>query len=523
MYFCGKLKKTKFRIMTRKVRVRFAPSPTGPLHMGGVRTALFNFLFARKHGGEFLLRIEDTDQTRFVRNAENYIVESLAWCGLTIDEGIGAKSEGNCGPYRQSERKEMYKEYAYKLIESGNAYFAFDTAEELAALRTKGEETKQPFVYNYQSRKTLQNSLTLSAEEVAQKLAANETFVIRFKMPENFDVELHDLIRGEVHYNTNELDDKVLYKSDGMPTYHLANVVDDYLMNISHVIRGEEWLSSMPLHVLLYKAFGWTAEMPEFAHLPLILKPQGQGKLSKRDGDKFGFPVFPLNWVGDNGETANGYREWGFLPEAFVNMLALLGWNPGTEQEIFTMEELIQAFSLERVGKSGAKFDLEKTKWFNQQWIHRTSSAELAKVLLAQAEQNACSTNIEQCEKICDLVKERAVLLPDLWTVSEYFFKAPKSYDEKIVKKRWSDEVPAHLEKICDLFENTKNFNSVALEEEVKQFIQTNALNMGQIFNCLRLALVGSGTGAHLFDIVEMIGKTETIARIRTAILQIKK
>ncbi|MDR1762033.1 MAG: glutamate--tRNA ligase, partial [Bacteroidales bacterium] len=350
--------------MTKKVRVRFAPSPTGPLHIGGVRTALFNFLFARKHGGDFLLRIEDTDQTRFVRNAEKYIVESLAWCGLTIDEGIGAKTEGAYGPYRQSERKEMYKEYAYRLVESGNAYFAFDTAEELAALRTQGEETKQPFVYNYQSRKNLVNSLTLSAEEVEKRLATNELFVIRFKMPENFDVELHDLIRGEVHYNTNELDDKVLYKSDGMPTYHLANVVDDYLMKITHVIRGEEWLSSMPLHVLLYKAFGWNAEMPEFAHLPLILKPQGQGKLSKRDGDKFGFPVFPLNWVGDEGETANGYREWGFLPEAFVNMLALLGWNPGTEQEIFTMDELIQAFSLERVGKSGAKFDLEKTKWF---------------------------------------------------------------------------------------------------------------------------------------------------------------
>jgi len=507
--------------MIQKVRVRFAPSPTGALHIGGVRTALFNFLFARKHGGDFLLRIEDTDQTRFVRNAENYIVESLAWCGLTIDEGIGAKTEGAFGPYRQSERKEMYKEYAYRLIDSGNAYFAFDTAEELAALRTQGEEAKQPFVYNYQSRKSLVNSLTLSAEEVEKRLAANEAFVIRFKMPENFDVELHDLIRGEVHYNTNELDDKVLYKSDGMPTYHLANVVDDYLMKITHVIRGEEWLSSMPLHVLLYKAFGWNAEMPEFAHLPLILKPQGQGKLSKRDGDKFGFPVFPLNWTGDEGETANGYREWGFLPEAFVNMLALLGWNPGTEQEIFTMDELIQAFSLERVGKSGAKFDLEKTKWFNQQWLHKTSSKELAPFLLPLVEQNACAATLEYCEKVCDLVKERAVLLPDLWTVSEYFFKAPESYDEKIVKKRWTAEVPGLLEKLCSLFENAQNFTSVALEEEVKNFIQTNSLNMGQIFNCLRLALVGSGTGAHLFDIVEMIGRDETVKRIRMAIATI--
>ncbi|MDR2963564.1 MAG: glutamate--tRNA ligase [Bacteroidales bacterium] len=507
--------------MTRKVRVRFAPSPTGPLHIGGVRTALFNFLFARKHGGDFLLRIEDTDQTRFVRNAENYIVESLAWCGLTVDEGIGAKTEGNYGPYRQSDRKEMYQEYAYRLVESGNAYYAFDTAEELAALRAQGEETKQPFVYNYLSRKKLQNSLTLSAEEVARKLEANEAFVIRFKMPENFDVELHDLIRGEVHYNTNELDDKVLYKSDGMPTYHLANVVDDYLMKISHVIRGEEWLSSMPLHVLLYKSFAWENEMPEFAHLPLILKPQGQGKLSKRDGDKFGFPVFPLNWVGDNGETANGYREWGFLPEAFVNMLALLGWNPGTEQEIFTMDELIQAFSLERVGKSGAKFDLEKTKWFNQQWLHQTPSARLAEFLLPLVEAHNCTATLAQCERICDLVKERAVLIPDLWTVSEYFFKVPERYDAKIVQKRWSAEVPALLERVIQIIETAQNFTSAALEEDVKQFIQSNNVNMGQIFNCLRLALVGSGTGAHLFDIVEVIGKQETVSRIRRAIERI--
>ncbi len=505
----------------KKIRVRFAPSPTGPLHMGGVRTALFNYLFARKHGGDFLLRIEDTDQTRFVRNAEKYIVDSLTWCGITIDEGIGAVNQGEYGPYRQSERKNLYRNFAYDLIASGNAYYAFDTAEELNTLREQGEAAKNPFVYNFETRKHLCNSLTLSEQEVAQRIADNQPYVIRFKMPENQDVHLYDEIRKEVHFNTKELDDKVLYKSDGMPTYHLANVVDDYTMGITHVIRGEEWLSSMPLHVLLYRAFGWETDMPKFAHLPLILKPQGQGKLSKRDGDKLGFPVFPLNWVGDDGETAAGYKETGYLPEAFVNMLALLGWNPGTEQEIFTMDELIDAFSLERVGKSGSKFDPEKTKWFNQQWIQRTPNYKLAELILPTILEQGIQTSPQYVEKVCALVKERAVFIQDLWLQATYFYKAPETYDEKVIQKRWDSSIPAILQEICEILQTQNTFSSTHLEETIKQYIHNKQLNMGQIFNCIRLCIVGTSAGAHLFDIFEMIGKTETIARIQKAIATI--
>ena len=502
----------------KKIRVRFAPSPTGPLHMGGVRTALFNYLFARKHGGDFLLRIEDTDQTRFVKNAEQYIVQSLTWCGITIDEGIGAEPQGEYGPYRQSERKNLYRNFAYDLIASSNAYYAFDTPEELATLREQGELSKQPFVYNYLTRKNLCNSLTLSEQEVAQRIANNEPYVIRFKMPENQDIQLFDEIRKEVHFNTKELDDKVLYKSDGMPTYHLANVVDDYTMGITHVIRGEEWLSSMPLHVLLYRAFGWETDMPKFSHLPLILKPQGQGKLSKRDGDKLGFPVFPLNWVGDEGETAAGYKESGYLPEAFVNMLALLGWNPGTEQEIFTMDELIDAFSLERVGKAGSKFDPEKTKWFNQQWIQRKSNNELALLVEPIIKQEGIDAPLAYIEKVCGMVKERAVFIQDLWLQANYFYKAPESYDPKVIEKRWNSSIPPILQEICSILESQTSFESIHLEETIKQYIHDNQLNMGQVFNCLRLSIVGTSAGAHLFDIFEMIGKQETIARIQKAI-----
>lgn len=505
----------------KKIRVRFAPSPTGPLHMGGVRTALFNYLFARKHGGDFLLRIEDTDQTRFVRNAEKYIVQSLQWCGITIDEGIGAETQGEFGPYRQSERKNLYRNFAFDLIASGNAYYAFDTPEQLTELRLAGETNKQPFVYNYETRMSLCNSLTLSDAETAERIANNEPYVIRFKMPENQVVDLYDEIRKEVSFNTKELDDKVLYKSDGMPTYHLANVVDDYTMGITHVIRGEEWLSSMPLHVLLYRAFGWEADMPKFSHLPLILKPQGQGKLSKRDGDKLGFPVFPLNWVGDDGETASGYKETGYLPEAFINMLALLGWNPGTEQELFTMDELIEAFSLERVGKAGSKFDPEKTKWFNQQWIQRKSNSELATLVMPILVEQGITPDIRYVEKVCGMVKERAVLLPDLWTQASYFYKAPESYDEKVIQKRWNESIPAVLRDIISLLNSEENFSSAHLEEVVKTYIQTKELNLGQVFNCLRLCVVGNGTGAHLFDIFEMIGKQESIARIEKAIRSI--
>ena len=502
----------------RKVRVRFAPSPTGPLHMGGVRTALFNYLFAKKNGGDFLLRIEDTDQTRFVKNAEAYIVESLKWCGIKVDEGIGVTPEGPYGPYRQSDRKPLYKQYAYQLIESGNAYFAFDTPEELTALRTKGEQEKNPFVYNHKTRMELCNSLTLSKEEVEKRLNSGEHFVIRFKMPENQNVDLYDEIRKEVHFNTDELDDKVLYKSDGMPTYHLANVVDDYLMKITHVIRGEEWLSSMPLHVLLYRAFGWEDVMPKFAHLPLILKPQGQGKLSKRDGDKLGFPVFPLFWVGDDGETAQGYRENGYLPEAFVNMLALLGWNPGTEQEIFTMDELIQAFSLERVGKSGSRFDPEKTKWFNQQWLHRTPSDKLAEMFMPILKEKNVSASTNYVVKVCDMIKERAVFVQDLWTNGYYFFEAPQSYEPKDVKKRWKDNAAEKIQATLAFLENETDYTSKVLEEKTMAFIAKNEYNVGQICNCLRLAVVGACMGAHLFDIFEMIGKEETLKRIRKAL-----
>lgn len=506
----------------RRVRVRFAPSPTGPLHMGGVRTALFNYLFAKKNGGDFLLRIEDTDQTRFVKNAEAYIVESLRWCGIIPDEGIGVTPEGPYGPYRQSDRKPIYKQYAFQLIDSGNAYFAFDTAEELTKLREKGEQEKNPFVYNYKTRMELCNSLTLSKEEVEKRINSGEHFVIRFKMPENQDIHLYDEIRKEVHFNTNELDDKVLYKSDGMPTYHLANVVDDYLMKISHVIRGEEWLSSMPLHVLLYRAFGWEDVMPKFAHLPLILKPVGHGKLSKRDGDKLGFPVFPLFWVGDEGETASGYRETGYVPEAFVNMLALLGWNPGTDQEIFTMDELVKEFSLERVGKSGSKFDPEKTKWFNQQWLRRKTGEELAAMFAPILKEKNITTTPEYVAKVCNMIKERIVFVQDLWSQGYYFFEAPQTYEPKDVKKRWKDDASEKIQKTLEFLENESDYTSKVLEEKTMAFIAANEYNVGQICNCLRLAVVGACMGAHLFDIFEMIGKDETIARIKKALDTIK-
>lgn len=507
-----------------KVRVRFAPSPTGPLHIGGVRTALFNYLFARKHGGDFLLRIEDTDQTRFVKNAEAYIVESLQWCGITIDEGIGANPEGNLGPYRQSERKNLYRNFAYDLIGSKHAYYAFDTPEALQTLREQGEAAKTPFVYNAETRGKLCNSLTLSDAEVAQKIANNEPYVIRFKMPdEHQNVRLFDEIRKEVSFNTKELDDKVLYKSDGMPTYHLANVVDDYTMGITHVIRGEEWLSSMPLHVLLYRAFGWEADMPKFAHLPLILKPQGQGKLSKRDGDKMGFPVFPLNWIGDDGDQASGYRESGYIPEAFVNMLALLGWNPGTEQELFTMEELIAAFSLERVGKSGSKFDPEKTKWFNQQWMQTISLDRVVTMCTPILREHGVTASDETIRTICSKVRERLVFPLDIWTQASYFFVAPTEYDQKLVEKRWKDTAPESVNAITELLEQTEDFLSLHLEERVKGYIQSHELNMGQIMNCLRLSIVGSGMGIHLFDIFEIIGKQETISRLQTALQKLPK
>ena len=501
---------------SKPVRVRFAPSPTGPLHIGGVRTALFNYLFAKKHGGTFILRIEDTDQTRYVPGAEQYIIEALAWCGLTLDEGPGIG--GQYGPYRQSERKDIYKQYATQLIDSGDAYYAFDSAEELNALRLDAEAKKETFVYNCNSRNSLCNSITLSADETARRLEAGEPFALRFKMEANVKIDLYDEIRKEVSYNTADLDDKVLFKSDGMPTYHLANVVDDYLMKITHVIRGEEWLPSMPLHVMLYRAFGWTDAMPKFAHLPLILKPVGKGKLSKRDGDQMGFPVFPLEWKPEGGDISRGYREDGYFPEAFINMLALLGWNPGTEQEIFTKEELAQAFSLERVGKSGSKFDPDKTRWFNHQYVLLKSDEEVAQAFLPMLTSKNIDMPFEKVVRVCALVKDRANFIPEIWDHASYFFESPKEYDEKVAKKRWKADVVQTIKEIRYILEGVGDFTSAKCEHAVKTYLEKKEIGLGGPMNGLRLALVGNGTGAHLFDIMEIIGAKETIARIDRAV-----
>ncbi|MBI9067294.1 MAG: glutamate--tRNA ligase [Salinivirgaceae bacterium] len=505
----------------RKVRVRFAPSPTGPLHMGGVRTALFNYLFAKKHGGDFLLRIEDTDQNRYVPGAEEYIMESLEWCGIKVDEGI--REGGEFGPYRQSERKEIYKQYSNELIEKGFAYFAFDTADDLDAYRKEAEEKKETFTYNVACRGGLKNSLVLSEAEVKAKIEAGEPFVVRFKFPENEIIEMNDLIRGEVKVNTNTLDDKVLYKSDGMPTYHLANIVDDHLMNISHVIRGEEWLPSLPLHVSLYKAFGWETTMPEFAHLPLLLKPTGNGKLSKRDGDKLGFPVFPLFWKAPNGDTASGYREEGYFADAFVNLLALLGWNPGTEQEIFTMDELIQLFSLERVTKSGSKFDPKKAEWFNHQYMTLKSAEELTELFIPELEEKGIALNKEMVIRIVGMIKERANFVKDFWEQSAYFFEAPTAYDEKFIKKQWKENTPQLMADVKDLLLGVEDFNALNAKQAVSDYIEKNELGFGAIMNALRLCVVGAGKGADLFEIIEIIGQQEVVKRIEKAVANIKK
>jgi len=507
--------------MERKVRVRFAPSPTGPLHMGGVRTALFNYLFARKHGGDFLLRIEDTDQNRYVPGAEEYIIESLKWCGLVPDEGVGFG--GDFGPYRQSERKPIYRKYADSLIENGNAYYSFDTAEELDELRKLAEADKQVFSYDLHTRNGLKNSLTLSAEEVQSRLQSGNPFVIRFKMPENRDIVEEDLIRGRVSFNTNQLDDKVLFKSDGMPTYHLANVVDDHLMNITHVIRGEEWLPSMPLHILLYESLGIAETRPRFSHLPLILKPEGKGKLSKRDGDKMGFPVFPLLWNNpETGESYRGYREDGYFPEAFVNMLALLGWNSGTEQEFFSMDELIESFDLTRVVKSGARFDPEKAKWFNRHYLQQKSAAELAALVLPELNGKGIDPDPQQLERIVGMIKERCEFVKDIWAQAHFFFQAPESYDEKIVKSKWKADTNEKLESITALFETITEWKAEAIKETFSAFMTAKEWGFGAVMVPIRLALVGGSSGPDLFEICELIGKEETIGRIKTACEKIK-
>ena len=505
----------------KKVRVRFAPSPTGPLHMGGVRTALFNYLFAKKQGGEFILRIEDTDQTRFVPGAEAYIIESLNWCGLTPVEGPGIG--GEYGPYRQSERKDLYKKYADQLISSGWAYYAFDTPEEIDALRKEAEANKETFSYGIGTREKLNNSLKLSADEVQQKLTNGDAYVIRFKMPEDTDVTEEDLIRGSVTFNTTKsLDDKVLFKSDGMPTYHLANVVDDHLMKISHVIRGEEWLPSMPLHVLLYKALGWEATRPRFAHLPLILKPVGKGKLSKRDGDKMGFPVFPLLWTDpQTGDVSRGYREDGYFPEAFINLLALLGWNPGTEQEFFSLEELGELFSLERVVKSGSRFDPEKAKWFNKHYFQEKTVDELALLFKPVLKEKGVEAGDEKIAKVVAEIKERCEFVSDLWEQSYYFFEVPESYDEKTVSKRWKEDTPGKLSEISVLFESVSDWKAEAIKEAFSAFMNEKEWGFGVVMNPLRLSLVGGNMGPDLFVICELLGKEESIKRIQLAIEKI--
>ena len=498
--------------MSKQVRVRFAPSPTGPLHIGGVRTALFNYLFAKKNGGVFFLRIEDTDQNRFVPGAESYILEALEWLGISPDETIGKNEK--FGPYRQSERKQLYHQYADQLINSGWAYYAFDTSEALDLHRKQHEEQGKTFIYNHHNREKLDTSLVISKEETAKRIANGEEYVIRFKTPVDETLHLHDIIRGEVKFETNLLDDKVLFKSDGMPTYHLANIVDDHLMETSHVIRGEEWLPSMPLHVLLYRAFGW--EAPEFAHLPLILKPVGNGKLSKRDGDKLGFPVFPLEWKNDEG-ISSGYRESGFYPEAVINFLALLGWNDGTEQELFSLEELVEKFDLNRVHKAGAKFDPEKNKWFNHHYLQMQSDESLAKSYAPFLESKGISISEERLTKLVSLIKERANFVSEFWSLSDYFFAAPISYDEKATKN-WKEDTSDLMKKLIVVLEGVEDFSSEKMETIVKDWMAENEIGMGKIMQPFRLSLVGALKGPHLFDIAAFIGKQETINRIQNAI-----
>lgn len=482
--------------------------------MGGVRTALFNYLFAKKHGGDFILRIEDTDQTRYVNGAEAYIMESLAWCGIQFDEGI--REGGNYGPYRQSDRKAIYQEYSRQLLDGGHAYLAFDTPEGLDQLRSEYELRGETFTYNAAVRNTLANSLALPEEIVAGKLAAGMPYVVRFKMPVNEEIKMNDIIRGEVIVNTDTLDDKVLFKSDGMPTYHLANIVDDHLMEISHVIRGEEWLPSMPLHIMLYRAFGW--EAPEFAHLPLLLKPTGKGKLSKRDGDQMGFPVFPIQWNSPEGEIYSGYRESGYLPEGFVNLLALLGWNPGIEQEIFTMDELIQLFSLERVGKSGSRFDPEKAKWFNHQWIQRTDIEALTLAFQQLPQIKHHQNKNLPLQEIVSVLRERVDFLHQFWDESAFLFDAPEQYDEATVKKRWKENTGGQLTELSAFLDGLTDFTPAATEPLIKSWIEEKGYGLGNIMNAMRLVLVGKSSGPHIFDILHILGKKESLRRIEQGV-----
>ena len=502
----------------RRVRVRFAPSPTGPLHIGGVRTALYNYLFAKQHGGDFIFRIEDTDSHRFVPGAEEYIVESFKWLGITFDEGVGIG--GAFGPYRQSERRDIYKRHVRMLLDAGKAYLAFDTPEELEAKRA---EIKN-FQYDASTRMSMRNSLSLPADEVERLLEEGAGYVVRIKIEPGEDVHVNDIIRGDVVINSSILDDKVLYKSaDELPTYHLANIVDDHLMQVTHVIRGEEWLPSAPLHVLLYRAFGWEETMPQFAHLPLLLKPEGNGKLSKRDGDRLGFPVFPLEWHDPkSGEVSSGYRESGYLPEAVINFLALLGWNPGNDQEIMSLDELVRLFDLHRCSKAGAKFDFEKCKWFNHQYIQMTDDAVLAGQMLSQMNAEGIDAPLATVAKVAGMMKPRVSFVKELWPLCKFFFVAPAEYDEKTRKKRWKEESPRQMQELADVLAAIDDFSLDNQERVVMQWIADKGYNTGVIMNAFRLAIVGEGKGPQMFDITEVLGKDETLRRLRRAIEVLK-
>lgn len=497
-----------------QVRVRFAPSPTGPLHIGGVRTALYNYLFAKQQEGKFILRIEDTDSKRFVEGAEEYIEETFEWLGLPFDEG--PKAGGKYGPYRQSERKARYKQYVNKLIDAEAAYFAYDTPEELDAKRKEINN----FQYDASTRMQMRNSLSLSLEEMEELIEKDTPYVVRIKVEPNIDITVNDLIRGEVVVNSSILDDKVIFKSsDQLPTYHLANIVDDHLMRITHVIRGEEWLPSAPLHVWMYKSLGWEDTMPQFAHLPLLLKPEGSGKLSKRDGDRLGFPVFPLQWIDpETNDISSGYRESGYLPHAVVNFLALLGWNPGHDEEIMSLDKMIELFSFDRCSKSGAKFDYEKAKWFNHEYIQRTADKELEKLFRPILDAKKVTASEEYAEKVIALVKNRAYFIEDFWEQGSFFFEAPTEYDSKTVKKRWKEDTPQQMKELIEVIEGIEDFSSEHQETVVKEWIEKNELNMGKIMNAFRLALVGAAKGPHIFDITALIGKEETIDRLQKAI-----
>lgn len=505
--------------MANKTRVRFAPSPTGPLHIGGVRTALYNYLFAKQQKGDFILRIEDTDSQRFVPGSEEYIQESFNWLGMEFDES--PTKGGKFGPYRQSERKELYKKYVHHLLEQGKAYIAFDTPQELDAKRKEIAN----FQYDASTRDQMRNSLTLDDEEIKTLLDRQTQYVVRIKLEPGIDIKVNDLIRGEVTINSSVLDDKVIFKSsDELPTYHLANVVDDHLMRITHVIRGEEWLPSAPLHVWLYRVLGWEDTMPAFAHLPLLLKPEGNGKLSKRDGDRLGFPVFPLEWKDpQSGDISSGYRENGYLPEAVINFLSLLGWNPGTDQEVFDIEGLIEAFSFDRCSKSGAKFDFEKGKWFNHKYIQETPDEQIAKMVQPQLEAHGVKFDAAYTAQVSALVKERVYLISDFWEQSSFFFKAPESYDAKVVRRRWKEETPEQMRELIGVLAQLDDFSSETQEVAVKQWIKDKGYNMGGIMNAFRLSIVGESKGPHMFDITALLGRKETEARLQRAISKLSE